>query len=587
MRGWFGVGLAIAIGGASASTGALPPPEARIMMPPQAQVPAEAQPAPTTENLLVSIRRESGFCLSSECFSEVAIATDGTYRYSTHGSSPVIGRISDAELQRLQERIEQTGPDDLYAQPPTPQPIDAFCGLAFDGPEVIYTFQREGRIEQVRGCDRAIAPNHPLVQQLEQLYSRISEQATRYPSVEFDPNEPLPSSVSNRVERTFQRDYGDRLTNVQVLSSETVLWTDCLPDLPDGRFSNQPCEPSPRTGWRVTVSGEFPDIEQSITRVYYADRQAALMDRPSSLNEQERSQLAEALNLPVSELQILAMQEKMLYPASACRGEVDCPAPPLGLSWRVLVQHGYAEKILHLSSLGTTVHTHGHSSYFSEADRATLGALPVVIANAVVNDAQERLQTAELSTDSNVTDDIIFQVDSVKPVSWNVCHGGEGPTRPNMGICPDITISGWQMVMQGGLKSDPIRLVYYITETDAQNQDAFVPLPDGMQSMPKSVQTRILETVAQETGTPLSQLSLQAADAHFFDGCLGTAPETVNCRNDIRPGWDVNVTGSQSRPDEGWGVPAWTYRTNITGTDMRLISEGSWAPAPTAPPASL
>jgi hypothetical protein len=178
MRGWFGVGLAIALSGIPAAVSAIPAPGSRVMAP-VSQSPSETSvPVPVTDDLLVSIRREGGFCMAPGCFSEVAIFNDGTYRYSTHTSSPVTGRIGTGKLERLQARISQLEPTDLYAQPPIPQPIDNFCGLAFDGPEVVYTFQRDGELAQVRGCEMAIAPDHPMVQRLERLYSRLAERAT-------------------------------------------------------------------------------------------------------------------------------------------------------------------------------------------------------------------------------------------------------------------------------------------------------------------------------------------------------------------------------------------------------------------------
>lgn len=175
IKGCFGVAMAIAIGGMSASANAVETQE-RLMSPPIAQSTSEATP-PVAENLLVSIRREGGFCAIQGCFSEVAIFTDGTYRYSSSTSDPVTGRISNGKLQSLQNRISRLDPNDLYAEPVVEQPIDDFCALAFDGPETIYTFQTDGEVERVRGCDMAIDPDHPVVRKLERLYDRIVQKA--------------------------------------------------------------------------------------------------------------------------------------------------------------------------------------------------------------------------------------------------------------------------------------------------------------------------------------------------------------------------------------------------------------------------
>ncbi|MBD1911045.1 MULTISPECIES: hypothetical protein [unclassified Leptolyngbya] len=543
--------------------------------------------APAT---LVSIRREGGRCIQPGCFSEVVIFVDGTYRYTTHQTTPVTGHLTEAELESLRERIAQS---DIRAIRNAGTPVNGavypLCQVAVDGREAIYTLHVHGLVEELRGCNTQIDVSNPLVQQLEQLYENISTQAQQpvEPPQEVEGTtttrprrRSLPRPVANSVRRSFQRDYQNRLANIRIVRSARVAWKDCLPDLPQGRFSYGPCEPQSHEGWRVEVSGEFPSIQQRITRVYYADRQRwAVMNAAASLTDSERSQLATALQIPLSQVQVSAVQEVSLLPATACPDEGFCPSPPLALAWRVLVAGNRGERIIPISTLGQPIDVEDAFAYFGEGDRAALGTLPVPLANAVVRDAWERLTTTELVSDSNseTTGELDFGVDSIEPVTWNECQGGSGPTRPFRGICPNITRSGWRMVVAGGTAQNPFRLVYYILQgTDPQS---WAVQPDGQQSIPEAVQQRILAAAAQQTGVSASSLHLHWVDARLFDRCLNTAEDAISCGTDIRPGWAVQFLGPQTNSTD-WGEPLWTFHTNLTGTDVRLVNQGQWAPPP-------
>jgi hypothetical protein len=251
----------------------------------------------------------------------------------------------------------------------------------------------------------------------------------------------------------------------------------------------------------------------------------------------------------------------------------------------VLVQGVGSDRILHLSSLGAPLHTEASSAFFSERDRATLGTLPVKVANAVMRDAQERLATSEFMPDPDLAAgvEVDFRLGSIESIAWNLCRGSAGPTRTAMGICPDVTISGWRMVVLGGLKQNPFRLVYYIPNN--VDQDRWIPQPDGLQSLPLSVQTRILQAVAKQANVPVSQLRIHWADTRLFDRCLSVNAQAVHCRSEIRPGWHIEVLVSPSTPTTSWEQTLWVYHTNLTGTDVRLVSRGTWTPPPAVPPA--
>lgn len=371
------------------------------------------------ENLLVSIRREGGRCFPTGCFGEVDIFADGTYRYTTHQSHPIAGRISNVELKKLRKRIARMNFEEIRSPEAIENPLPNLCLLPVDGPEAVYTFPRgvdansasENDTEQIRGCQTPIDADNRLFRQLEQLYSQIAERAT-------------------------------------------------------------------------------PELESSQNR----------------------------------------------------------------------------------------------SEFFSQGDRAMLGTLPMAIANSVMQDAQKRFATAISVADLSETVEVELGVDSIKSITWNWCRGGgERPSPPDMGICPDVNVSGWQMVVRGGLPQNPFRLVYYIQEN--ADPETFVPSPDGLQSLPRSVRTKVLEAAAKHAGVSTSQVQIHGVDAQLFDRCLNANDPQMSCGDAIHAGWRVAVLGNQVTSQTGWGMPLSIYHANFTGTDVRLIQQGSWSPPPSAPPA--
>jgi hypothetical protein len=138
---------------------------------------AESQQAiatpPTTKNFLASIRREGGNCRPGGCFSEVAILSDGTYRYGDR-TQQTMGKLNRLEIQRFQKRIAVANFDKIKSQPFT-----GTCPLAYDGPETVYTFRRGDRVEVIRSCQTQIDGKNPLFQQAERVYRQITIVAGR------------------------------------------------------------------------------------------------------------------------------------------------------------------------------------------------------------------------------------------------------------------------------------------------------------------------------------------------------------------------------------------------------------------------
>lgn len=393
----------------------------------------------------------------------------------------------------------------------------------------------------------------------------------------------LPRPVADTVRRTFQRDYQNRIDSIRIVHAEPATWEDCDPDLLHGRFSYAPCEVESRPGWRVIVMGEFPTIHQTIMRTYYVDwRSWAVASPIQDVSQEMRSQIASTLQVAPANLQILATSEETFLPATACPDEDFCPIAPTYLGWRILAVANGRDRIVRMPSFGPPIHT---DIRFEENDEVALGTLPTTLINAVMQDAQERFNTAELMLEmsADAPANLGSQVESIEPVTWNECGGGSGPSLPMRGICPNVSVSGWRVIVKGEGRSDPLRLVYYIPQ--GADADSWTPQPDGLQSLSAAVQHRMLTQVAEQAGIPPSSLRLFWAEARFFDRCLNTHPGSPSCGRDIRPGWAVQILVDQATADMPMQQPLWVYHTNITGSDVRLVSQGTWMPPPMALPA--
>ncbi|MBD2108304.1 hypothetical protein [Nodosilinea sp. FACHB-13] len=209
-----------------------------------------------------------------------------------------------------------------------------------------------------------------------------------------------------------------------------------------------------------------------------------------------------------------------------------------------------------------------------------MGSLPNALTAAVLQDAQEWFNITELMLEMapDAPTDIGVEVELIEPVTWNECRGDSGPSRPMRGICPDINVSGWRVVVVGQGFSEPLRLVYYIPQ--GAEVGLWTPQPDGLQSLSEAVRRRILTQVAEEAGISISSLRLFWAEARFFDRSLNTREGTPSCGMDIRSGWAVQIMVDQAISGTSIQQPLWVYHTNITGTDIRLVSQGQWMPPP-------
>jgi hypothetical protein len=386
----------------------------------------------------------------------------------------------------------------------------------------------------------------------------------------------LPSRVETIVLETFARDYQDRLSQLHIRDVQRATWQDCAADLPHEPLSEDPCVIQSRSGWQVTVAGEFPGVAQPIQRLYYVESRGrrhrgsvATLDALGSLSEADRRAIATHFNQPLADLQLLAAQKTAVYPDIDCQSF--CNAAPVLLGWQVLVRHAGTNHIVNLNAFATT--DPNLSDFFTATDRLRLGTLPLALANRVMRDAQDRLPIGNAHS---------ARLQSVRALTWNLCHGLDGPTREIRGICPDVDVPGWEMVIDVGTAQQPIPLTYYIPQgSDSQSN---ILRPDGLKSISEVLSAQILQTVSSQVNIPAADLRLQGAWPQFLNQCLTANESVLACRNGIMAGWQVSVVWINSPVTApvttAVGPPLFVYNVNLLGTEARFVRQGQLMPPP-------
>jgi|GEM_PF-1071983 len=100
--------------------------------------------------------------------------------------------------------------------------------------------------------------------------------------------------------------------------------------------------------------------------------------------------------------------------------------------------------------------------------------------------------------------------------------------------------------------------------------------------VPEVIANAVLQNLSQQTGIPTSGLRIiEAKQETWTDGCLGIANPGIICSKAVVPGWRVVVVRDRQR---------WVYRTNLTGSLVKLDPTASQnvatEPPPTRPPQS-
>lgn len=135
---------------------------------------------PTKDPFLLKVRKSGGFCPDNQCFSELTILQNGTYRYEDAQKTGT-GKLSRRAFTQLKRRLARLNIEQVRSKPFT-----GTCPIAYDGPETFYRFLIGNTVEEISDCKSAIDPQDPLFQQINRLYDKAVE--TVY-QAEQTPNE--------------------------------------------------------------------------------------------------------------------------------------------------------------------------------------------------------------------------------------------------------------------------------------------------------------------------------------------------------------------------------------------------------------
>jgi hypothetical protein len=98
-----------------------------------------------------------GMCPEGMCESSLQVRADGTWTRTQAGSQTATGTLADAQLAAVAEATATTGI-------PRAPAFTGTCPIAYDGQEVVYSWTApDGTAWRVSACERAIAPDDPLV----------------------------------------------------------------------------------------------------------------------------------------------------------------------------------------------------------------------------------------------------------------------------------------------------------------------------------------------------------------------------------------------------------------------------------------
>ncbi|MEA5552345.1 hypothetical protein VB713_15490 [Anabaena cylindrica UHCC 0172] len=365
-----------------------------------------------------------------------------------------------------------------------------------------------------------------------------------------------PKNLPQNLEIAVREDMAQKLEInsklLQLTESQVAIWKDCLPDQ-SGFIRPEPCTNISRSGWRVTMSG------QGENWVYYVTNDKFItLDTSASLNKAILSAISTKLALKPNQFRIAATQSTKGLPT--CSINATCKVKPI-FAWRILVEGKEKPFLMGLD---------GKDLKYENL----IFLLPQQTEKKFQN-INEKVLEDVVSRDEVLNSNL--RIESIKFVTWNWCEGGNiGPSRPEMGICPNIEQSAWRMIVISGAN----RYVYYIPK-DAISDPNFSPLPDGMQSLASSVITAIKKDAAKRGRVSVDMIGLLWISPKFFDRCLDVDNQKLNCHQSVQAGWQVTVVGTNnSNTSHSNSSAKWIYNVNLAGNDIRFLESGEWFPAP-------
>jgi hypothetical protein len=123
------------------------------------------------QGTLLTIRAEGGMCPNGGCWSEQQIKADGSFTVTDYTGTTKNGTLDAAQVAELTQQIAATDFEQVKSQPFT-----GTCPLAFDGQELIYTFQTLSGPETIASCKVGIDENSALFANVAGLVEVMNQQ---------------------------------------------------------------------------------------------------------------------------------------------------------------------------------------------------------------------------------------------------------------------------------------------------------------------------------------------------------------------------------------------------------------------------
>ncbi|NJO40187.1 MAG: hypothetical protein HC769_30030 [Cyanobacteria bacterium CRU_2_1] len=186
----------------------------------------------------------------------------------------------------------------------------------------------------------------------------------------------------------------------------------------------------------------------------------------------------------------------------------------------------------------------------STSESTSENTLPHQVANRIRRDLARQLDIPRRN----------LSIASYSQETWSDgCLGIPNPVA----LCIQATVPGWRVEVTDGNQS-----WFYRTDATAQVLQ-LEPQPDSTASeLPQEVSDRVLQMASQDSGLPLSSLSIAQAEQRTWNGCFGIDSGDGVCTQIAISGWQVVVMG-----DQGY----WVYHTNNDGSDIRLNEAASYS----------
>lgn len=276
------------------------------------------------------------------------------------------------------------------------------------------------------------------------------------------------------------------------------------------------------------------------------ERLAQAVNIPNSIRRAVLAEASEQWGQPVNSLRIVNAQAR-----TWSNGCLDLPtdgfcSQALVEGWEVTVEGNAGQRLTYRTDqTGNTVRLvqNSNSGQAGEPSRA--------LVRAVIRDLGRRTNVAQRS---------LTMVESTRQTWPDSCLG---LTRSGE-FCSQATVEGWRLRLTDGQQN-----WFYRTDLTG-NLLRLEELQSAQGNFPNSLSKRILADVSRRSNLPPAQLSIVETRRQVWpDGCLGLGEGP--CTLAQTAGWEV-VVGRVN------GAERWVYRTDESGSNIRLAQGGSINP---------